>query len=108
MIDDKLVIETRRYETQINVLAKLKEMFKKESYSYFAGTLCIPVLDLITDEPYVAVDVNPIGESTDTLEYEIQYHVSKMYAKFKGSRCSYFVQAVKNIEDYESKQYERH
>ena len=99
---DKLIIETKRYETHTATLAKLKDMFKNESYSYFAGTLAVNVPDLINDEAYVYVDVEPISEAMDTLESEIQYYTSKMYKKFKGSSCSFYKQAVRNINEYEA------
>ncbi len=100
MSENKLIVETKRYETNIKTLAKLEDQFEKGQYSYFAGTLCIDVPDLINDHKYVTVDVKAIETITDPLEKEIQYYASKMYEKYKGPRCSYYEQAVSNINRY--------
>ena len=97
-----LITITKQYETNTNVLAKLKSMFKSESFSYFAGTLCINTPDLVNDHSYATIDVKPIHLITDPLEQEIMYYTSKMYEKYKGPKCSYYEQAVQNIKEYDA------
>jgi len=99
---DRLIIETKRYETNINTLAKIKDYFKHGHYSYMAGTLCIKTPDLINDEGYVTIDIKPIGLILDPLEQEIMYYASKMYAKYKGSGFSFYDQAISNINEYKA------
>ena len=51
-----LITLSKRYETNKNTLAKIKDNFKNNRYSYIAGTLCIKTPDLVNDDAYVSIE----------------------------------------------------
>jgi len=97
---NELMHMTLLYETNKNTLSKIKDMYSKSQYAYFAGSLIIKSPDLVNAESYVSIDVIPINTIPDSIEQEIVYYASKMYKKFKGPKCSFYKQAIENIAEY--------
>jgi len=105
----ELIDPIRRLERATLSIPIMKKHLENGSFSYIAGSLILNFKDPtyksrsgLVDPNFTTLNVEPLencGESE--LLREEQYLISKMYVKNKEKTCSYYEQALSNIEQYE-------
>lgn len=98
---DILIDAVQEVERSKLAISKLKYNYENGYYCYIAGSLILDINDPFTKSKFIVMNVKSILGIKSEIIREAQYYTSLLYVKFKGSGCSSFKQAEKNVEEYE-------